>query len=139
MLKLAEMEDLETVLNLSEQFLKTTYYKDLYNPEKVRYVLETLIESPAGVVIMMDDYGMLAGAASPFMFGLFDVASELGWWINPDKRKSGAGSVLLNAFEEWARRMNCKMITMISLDDEVSKYYEKMGYSLHERTYIKEI
>jgi GNAT superfamily N-acetyltransferase len=80
---------------------------------------------------------MLLAVASKSLFSPHKTATEIGWYVSPDERGKEAGKQLLEAFEYWAQKVGCKYITMISLDDRVGKFYEKKGYSLLERAYMK--
>jgi GNAT superfamily N-acetyltransferase len=88
---------------------------------------------------------MIGGIIVPYIYDNYSQAIELCWWVDEDVRHTGLGKELLQAFEDWAKEEGCKYITMISLaapnqeHDQVGKVYEKLGYSLMERTYMKEI
>jgi GNAT superfamily N-acetyltransferase len=76
--------------------------------------------------------------ATPFPFGPYSLATETAWWVEPDKRGSGLGLQLLQAFEYWAKeKAGAAMISMSSLDDKVGEMYTKQGYKLYERAYMK--
>lgn len=142
MLRIATYEDLPIVSRMAESFISNSPYRGHFDMGMVDGVLSKLItaEDPRdGVVLLHGDQGMLAGMASPFIYGPHYMATELGWWVEPEARKTGIGKELILAFEEWARRVGCTLITMISLDDRVSEYYEKNNYQLTERAYMKEL
>ena len=142
MLKIATIEDLPLVSRMAQSFIESSPYNrhfDMGMVDGVLTQLSTSEDSRKGIVLLYGEVGMLAGMSSPFIYGPHYMATELGWWVEPDARKSGAGKELIKAFEEWARRVGCTLITMISLDDTVSQYYEKNGYVLTERAYMKEL
>lgn len=142
MLRIATPEDLPLVSRMAQSFIENSPYRAHFDMGLVDGVLNKLIspEDPRdGIVLLYGDVGMLAGMTSPFIYGPHYMATELGWWVEPDARNTGAGKELIKAFEEWARRVGCTLITMISLDDTVSKYYEKNGYQLTEHAYMKEL
>lgn len=81
----------------------------------------------------------LAGVTNSFILGKLKMAIELGWYVAPESRGGGIGRQLMESFEDWAKTQECQLITMISIDDTVGDYYEKNGYKLYERTYMKEL
>lgn len=91
------------------------------------------------VSLLEEGKGMLLGKASPFSFGYHKIAMEVGWWVDPEYRKSGVGKSLIDAFEYWANKMGCSLVVMGSLDDSLGSYYEKNGYKSAERLYMKEL
>lgn len=140
-LRIANINDLDEVVGMAMKFLAVTNYKDYADEASVRELGTSILSSDgsSAVCLIHKDGGMIAGVVTPFLFGKRRVASELGWWVEPDKRKSNVGKELLEGFEFWAKTVHCDLITMVSLDDELGKFYEKCGYQLHERAYMKEI
>lgn len=138
MIKRATLDDYELAYSLAQKFIQTQYGK-WSNDEKVKAVVYSLLVGNDKCFFLYKDCGFIAGVKTQFLLGIQDTAVEIGWWLDPDKRGTGAGKELMDAFEDWAVKENCKLITMISIDDSVGKYYEKRGYKLYERTYMKEI
>lgn len=140
-LKIATEEDLPTVLRLVMSFGKETDYQDLISEEVTEALIRTLITSDnnSTIVMLWKDVGVIAGAKVPFIYGPHTVATELFWWVQPDHRQLGVGEQLLNAFEFWAQKVGCDLITMVGLDNKLDKYYRKKGYKLYERAYMKKI
>jgi len=90
-------------------------------------------------IIFISEHGMLVGMLSEFIYGDCLIATELAWWVDPEYRGTSEGKELLTSFEGWAKDKGCKYITMISLDEGLGKYYEKCGYLLTERSYMREL
>lgn len=66
------------------------------------------------------------------------TALENFWYVVPEHRASGAGLLLLDAFEERAK--GCQdiiMVHLVSTGATLSKLYEKRGYSLVEQSFKK--
>lgn len=139
MVRIASLEDFNEILDMSIKFIETTEYKDLYDLEALEKVIETSLSSSSAVVFVEDGKGILVGQTVPFLFGNKLVAHELGWWVEPEYRKTGVGKDLINSFENWAVFKNCGIIVMTSIDDTVGEYYKKTGYKLVERMYMKEL
>lgn len=123
------------------KFIAATNYKDHADENTIRQLATSILSSDGSnaICLLHEDGGMVAGVVTPFFFGKKRIASEIGWWVEPDKRRTKVGSELIDGFEEWAKVTQCQLISMVSLDDELGKYYEKRGYHLHERVYMKEI
>lgn len=140
-IKIATIEDLDLVLEMGHKFLETTNYVSMSDPSVVRNLAVSILSSPKNKAICLihEDGGMIVGVINPFIFGTQTIATEIAWWVEPSKRGLRIGEELINTFEYWAIANGCKGITLVSLDDSLSKYYEKRGYSLYERAYKKEL
>lgn len=141
-MKIATIEDLPEVLEMSMKFLSKSGYEKYSDEGQIRNLIETVVTGAQNqmIILLQPGVGFIAGQVSPFVFGPNLIASEIAWWVNEDKRKSGAGVELMDAFEYWAKNVaGCTMITLTSLDPKVGKIYEKKGYKLHERAYMKEL
>lgn len=123
---------------MSCEFLGVTGYDKYSDPEVLVQLLYKMIKEHV-IFVNEEVTGMLAGMIFPFLFGTVKTATEIGWWVSPEDRNKKLGKALLDAFEAWAKEQGCTIITMICLDTEVGKFYEKNGYSLKELTYSKEI
>lgn len=140
MLRIATPEDYDITYGFAEKFLLASRYGSLSDKDSLSNLVKIFLSSSKEErICILSEEGMIAGQTSPFMFGAKKVATELGWWVEPEHRKSGIGKLLLQAFEAWAKKVGCDLIVMISLDDELGKFYEANGYILTERSYIKEI
>lgn len=139
MIKIATPSDIDLIVKMAMEFAATTNYP--IKEESVRTLVSTLVsqEHPESIIFLHGEDGMLAATANKFVFGTEYVATELAWWVAPDKRKSNIGSELLEAFEYWAYKIGCSKVVMVSLDDDIGKFYEKKGYSLVERAYMKDL
>lgn len=140
MLKIATIEDIDLVLSLALKFVEASPYKDFHDRATIYDFIFQVLNSDKTkhIILLHGEDGMLAGMASPFPYGNFNMATELAWWVNEDKRNTGVGKELIDAFEYWAKEIaGCKGITMASLDDDVGKYYLSRDYNLTERAYVK--
>jgi len=139
-LKIATADDFEDLNKMALNFLAASPYKDHGNPEVISAFIKDIINGdPAQKIILMrPTEGFVAGMVTPFIFGSDPLATEIAWWVEPDKRSSGIGAELHKALEYWAKNVaNCKFMSMASLDKTVEKYYKKNGYKLYERAYMK--
>jgi len=133
------MDDLEQILEMSMKFVAMTGYADLSNEDDIKMLIQAIIEAPRNEkIIIIDDFGFIAGQATRFPFGQDLIASEIAWWIDPEARGENKGARLMEAFEYWAKNIaGCKLISMTSLNNTVEKIYRKKGYKLYERAYMK--
>lgn len=139
-LRIGTLEDLEVIKTYSYNFLSTISYP--YDKDTIESLIKDIVlGDPLKHICILSDKGMIAGVANPFIFDRnINMATEVAWWIEPEARFNGLGQELLGAFEYWAKeKANCKLITMVSLTDELAKFYEKNGYKLFERAYMKEL
>jgi GNAT superfamily N-acetyltransferase len=138
-LKIAEIEDLEIIKQMAMNFVKVSGYEAFATEEHIEsLILDIISGDKTKTVLILGEGGFIAGAVTNFPFGPVKVVTEIAWWVEPDQRKEGLGKELLDALEYWAKNVaNCEMMTMTSLDSKIGKLYEKRGYKLYERAYMK--
>lgn len=92
-----------------------------------------------------DPIGMFIGMITKDHPYLKDnIASEVVWYVRPDKRKGRGALILFDAFEYWAsQHKDCKLVSVSSQAADTApslhKLYGKKGYKVSEITYIKEV
>ena len=141
-MKIATIEDVEEIKVMAMKFMATTGYTKYSNEEAILRLINTIVTGPQNemIILLKPGVGFLAGMSSPFVFGDCKLASEIAWWIDEEKRNSGIGKELVEAFEYWAKNVaGCTLITLTGLDEGLGKFYEKKGYELYERAYMKAI
>ncbi len=94
------------------------------------------------LVLDFDDeaQGILMAMASEHPFGSVKLARETVWWIDPAYR--GVAAIrMLDAYEQWAKSLHCAYSGMAGMGDdpEVAKLYERRGYAVAEKHYLKKI
>src|SRR5687767_8203662 len=127
MLRIAIVDDVDHVVKMVMKFAENSPFKDYVEEAVVRQIAEDLIETDNSqkIILLHGEEGLLAGQAIPFVFGTKLMATEVWWWVDPDARGKSVGKELLEAFEFWAKKVGCALITMSSLDETIGKYYEK--------------
>lgn len=141
MLKIATIEDYSIILKLISNFYSTLPTSALFNKDKIEGIIKSFLVAPKEekVVLLHGEVGLLAAMIQPFHFGIDPIATELAWWVEPEARKNNVGKELVEAFEFWAKKLNCTYIAMSCYADvDLGKFYQSLGYALHEKTYIKE-
>ena len=136
--RIAIEEDVLQATLLANRFAHEAYDPWVDDETIYESVVDT-INNPDKVILLYENKGFLAGVTHKFLLGNHLMAVELAWYVVPEARGEGVGKLLIESFEDWAKIMGCKLITMVSIDDEVGNYYKKLGYTLRERTYMKEI
>lgn len=139
-MKIAEIGDLPEIVDMSMAFSATTGYHPYVERGTVNDLIYTLILGLKNekIVLFEPGVGFLAGCVTPFIFGPHLLATEIMMWVEPEARGKGAGKEFLSAFEYWAKeKAGCTMISMVSLNENIGKMYEKQGYKLYERAYMK--
>jgi len=138
----ATLDDLDRVCAMFERFRSESHYAQYgpAHPDISTGLIERLIVSADGVVLVAEDMGLLVG-----MIGLImsdhpmsgeRMATELFWWLEPEHR--GRGAFLLRRAEQWAVRQDAVRLLMISpLSPTVDRMYEAMGYTPVETSWQK--
>lgn len=146
-LKVANLTDLQEIKRMCKAFFLSSIYNDKeYDADKVHDTILELLHDPANRVILLALRGdkpcaVLAATVAPLLFNASRIATEVVWWVDDKHRRSGVGQQLIEAYEYWAINIaKADYIQLCSLNggDEVGQYYEKIGYKLTEKAYIKE-
>lgn len=130
---------------LADAFLKESGYSLTMNPDKLLANFDHSLSVPDIEIFFLEVdgsvVGMLVGAISQPLFSDDRMATELAWYITPEKRGGREAFHLINAYEEWAESQDCSYVTMVDIDtlNSLEKVYTKKGYTLTEKTYVKEI
>lgn len=141
-MKIATIEDFDEIKGMAMQFMSKTGYTEYSDEETISQLISNILAGKQNemIILLKPGVGFIAGMSSPFVFGPHLIASEIAWWINEDSRGNGDGNDLIDAFEYWAKNVaGCTMVSLSGLDDDIGKYYEKKGYKLYERAYMKNI
>ena len=141
----ATKEDILDIVLLTKQFLKE--FKPPIKLDSTHFIknLETTVEDPSYFFYVSEQesevVGYLSGAKSYSMFSSQPMAIEIGWFLQPEYRGSSDGLKLLSEFIKWAKEQGCEVISMGDLAkvQDLSPLYNRKGFELYERTYIKEI
>jgi hypothetical protein len=84
--------------------------------------------------------GFIGGILTKMIASKEQVATEVFWYVSPEARGSRKSLSLKEAFEYWAKRVGAKFVVMSSLADTiVERYYERTGYKLMEKSFLKVI
>ncbi len=119
------MEDVESVSRLiNDAFRSERFFsdEDRTNPEEVRDLMNK------GVFLLVEEEKLIACVyleprGDHFYLGLLSV--------EPSRQKSGLGSFLMNAAEDYARRHGARVMDLqiVNLRTELPAYYRRFGYT----------
>jgi GNAT superfamily N-acetyltransferase len=138
-------------MDMMEEFKESTVYAETdYDPSKVSETFINAIEDRERFcfVVVTDDHnvarGVLLGTIQEQLFNRERTAFEIVWWVSPEHRNLRASVKLFEAFEYWAKKLNCKYIqTGAAQNTEsttaVEKFYDKKKYKKVESNFIKAI
>jgi GNAT superfamily N-acetyltransferase len=136
----ATRDDLLELLRMCRSFSEAA--KHPIDRERIVSTHEALMDSEHGLVLIADG-GMLTGIIADSLFNTGKFAQELFWWVDEDKRGSGVGKELLEAFEAWAGFNGADRVIMVALQEltprKVGKLYRAAGYVPLEHSYTKEL
>lgn len=141
-MRVATIEDTPEILEMAMKFMAETNYGSFSDEKTIKDFIENILLSSTNekIILLEPDVGFLAGWSLPFPFGPHLIASEIAWYVYPEHRGREIGTEFLKAFEYWAKeKAGCSLISMVCLDDKLSKYYNNNGYKLYERAYMKEL
>lgn len=143
MLRLARDEDLPYLLDFARKFHDTSPYKELnFDQDKVAHTILHLIHNPVGLILVLGDtpVGCLAAVIEDTLFGNDRMAVEVMFWVELEHR--GRNSFELpKAYEFWAKKLGCKVVTLSSLEGEntaiLDRVYRGMKFAPCEHSYMK--
>lgn len=142
MIKIASLEDFDLVLSHCKAFSDTIKQKEIVEEAKLKLIINSFLTAPKEekICLLHGEEGMLAAFVEPFLLGVAPIANEIAWWVIPSARKKSVGKDLVEAYEYWAKKLNCKYTTLSCYaTNDLGKFYEGIGYVLHEKAYIKEV
>ncbi len=148
--KLEEADIYDSVL-LGEQMHKESDFKAL-NFSKVKItatLLANLNNEQHCYLVAKDDsgklVGMFSGLTSEYFFGHDMYVCDLALFVQPDRRGAVVGAKLIQAFEDWGRKLAetmpikefCLGTTTGVNAERTAKFYEHLGYkqvgTLHKK------
>lgn len=151
MLKVATKNDIETIKKLYNSFLENnSFFKEnAPSEEEKQAYAETFLDesSPNKMIILAyegeEPIGMIAFSYEKDKFEIRSWGTRNMIWVEPEYQNKGYSKELMNAYETWARLMNCNAIQLDILHDKLYnsllKSYKNMGFKPMNTTCIKEL
>ncbi len=148
MIRTASMCDVEALVKMGERFHaeSPSYRARSFCAKKVRKQLVDLIVG-SGVVFLVEVESRIVGAMAGWLevdwFGHDAQACELCVFVEQDMRGQRVASLLMTAFEEWARMMGATTVLVgVSAGicpDKAVAMYEALGYRISVPLLKKEL
>jgi hypothetical protein len=148
-IKIGQVADLEVALALSTEFLRESPYKGMpVDLDKYSGSLSAILKDiNCGVVIFSlcngTPSGLLVGSVSEVYFNREKVAFELMWYVREECRNTRTSMRMYDVYSYWAEhlakvdyvQMNC---LSDSNGDTLTKFYERKGFKMVEKGFIKQ-
>lgn len=145
-LKLVTEQEREAVVRMATDFFNASpYQKYGVDTEEVNTLITAFINERSEKicpVLMVNNnpVGLLAALSAKNIFNKKKVTAELIWWIDPDYRNFRHSTLMLDAYEYWAKEVvHAQIIQLVCLDDKLHKLYTRRGFVRAENAYMKEI
>lgn len=142
-------DDAEAIATLGMDFIGRLKLNARPNLENVTRSVQAMLndEYGCGVVFFVNGElkGFLLGIAVPIWFDVSNwSAIELAWWIDPEHRGSRHSIEMVKMFEQWAANMEVSRVVLSDIEFEdqaqpAGTLIERLGYTLHERAFVKVI
>lgn len=138
-------DELWELPKLAEEFYNSSSHLKVFNAEIAVANWQSIIENEIGIVFGLKDndeiIGMLGAMKVPDLHTGEMLATEIFWFVSESKRRNGL--LLVREFEKWAKLNKCSRIMMAHMQDlmpeKLEMLYTRLGYSLMEKSYVKEI
>jgi len=141
MIRKADECDFEAILDLSEEFWKSTIYTEKFDRDHTKAMVEMAHDCGLLAVIDLDEVvGFCAAVKAPILGSPLALgATELAWYVKPDHRGGRKGIELMKFMEDLAAEEGVKYFTMVAMHSsmEVGSIYERLGYKKSETSYTK--
>lgn len=143
MIKEVKVDELRKVAEVGMEFFIESNLPGTLNPEVFITNWTHLIKGGVGKIFGLYDEGVFIGALGAIIMpDLNDgelVANEAFWFISKSNR--GSGIKLLLFFLDHVKEIGCVRVNMVHLlnqhANQLSKLYEKLGFSPMEKHYSK--
>ena len=141
----ANKEDLLGILVLAKEFSREAPKTHKWNIDKTTNFLLSAIENTNMEIFISEKDDEVTGAIVCMVTEMYMsntvIASEIAWFVNKDLRGSRSSIKLLKAFEDWGRSKGADYLGMADIEDisNLRKLYNRLGYSVSETTYLKEV
>jgi hypothetical protein len=138
-------EDCPEILNLAKEPVQSVLPDKEYEEEKILKLCDAALinEDITGIVLIVEGKlkGFILGILTEHYFHSSKMAYCMAIFVSQDSRKYGLEMV--RAFEAWARYKKAESLHIATYTNlspkSLGKLYQKLGYSVKEVIYQKEI
>jgi hypothetical protein len=143
MIRSATLEDFPAIIEMVREFWKHTQFTEDFDADHTHDML--MLSYDHGLLAVCDDgevYGFISAIKSYLVCSRQAMnATELGWWVNPEKRGKMDGVGLIRFLESLCISQDVKYLSMAfmetSMPARIARLYESLGYALQETLYTK--
>lgn len=144
-IRLAGPDDYETVLNLVKKFADECPIRDFpFSDRKFQSIWNAYLVGQGKEIIflLLEDegpQGLIVGHINELPISEVRIAAEIAWYVRKEYRGRKESLKLLEAFEAWAdyHGVPVRQITDFPEWNDLQPLYERKGYNVIERNYIK--
>lgn len=137
-LRPATKADLPMILVLGEDMYKESRLAQFapYEPKRVAEILYWLVNNDGGFLHVSEDEhginGFMLAILSPAAFGDYWEATELAFYVVPEKRESNIGTQILEAYKDWGKSAGATRIAIQNSSyndpEPIAKFFVKHGF-----------
>ena len=147
MIRPGEEKDIPQIVDMSREFWKQTQFKEVeFETDMAQSMSEMCIDKGMMLVLELEKivHGFACGLTGPLLANSSVlVGTELAWWVDPDYRSERNGIDLMLALESAAKKQGVRFWNMVYMESampkKVESIYRRIGDSLGETTYTKEL
>lgn len=145
-LRLATLEDVPALMQIGEELYRGSPVEKIgISMKKVRTAVErAIIDQRTFLAIVSVKGSEIVGALVAYHFTpIFSdnrVACELLMWLDPEHRRGRRGVDMMEAYEYWAKMMDCKVAQygfLANSPPKMEKLYERTGAEFAEKMFFK--
>lgn len=140
----AKQDDLFEFVVLVKKFANEAYKQFPVDKEVTSHNFLQGITDPNFLFLVAEDegevVGIFVGYATTPLFSSVKTSAEMGFYLHPDHRDGRTALKMIQEYEKWARSQGCKSAALMDVHDfnDLRSFYERKGYKLKEKSYLKE-
>jgi len=147
-IRYATRSDVSAIIDMARRFFTEAARGDFTLDEsRLLPTILHLIDKDDCLSLVCEDRGKIVGGIlaviSQPLFIVEKQATEIAWWIDPDRRGARISIGLIDRFEAWAKDNGCTSAVMHSLlhlkPDAVERIYSRKGFEPREKAFLKMI
>ena len=141
----ATEDDILGILVLAKEFSAEAPKTHKWNLQKTNDFLISAINNDNMIIFISEKDGEITGAIVCIVTEMYMsntvIASDLAWFVSKNLRGTPTSIKLLKTFEQWGKSKGANYIGMADIEGigNLSKLYSRLGYSVTETTYLKEV
>ena len=136
-------EDFDNCTDIIKEFVSESLceYGMIFSPERIRIMFDACLEHSLVAEIDNRVIGVIAGFPGENLVDGTPIFQEAIWYVLPDYRRYGIK--LLKEFEKLIKEKGFNRMVIAQMGnlkfDKLRHFYERIGYTMMEVQYIKEL